>query len=154
MKYLHFNESNECCGVFDNAAPGLVAYDLDDSREWSSCLVLVDGVVTNPYAGVPRSGQEAAFNQAKEQANFEHIKSTKIPQIKMWTADALSKTEWRVERAREQDLLDNTTTRTQAILQLRQDIRDAGNAHEATLAAITTMEQLEAFNPREIPPLA
>ena len=120
MKYLHFNESNQCCGVFDEAAPGLVAYDLDDSREWFSCLVLVDGVVTNPFAGVPRSGQEAAFNQAKEQADFEHIKSTKIPQIKMWTAD----------------------------------IRDAGNAHEATLAAITTKEQLEAFNPREIPPLA
>lgn len=151
MKYLSFNNDGKCTGVFDTEEPNTVAYDLDDTKEWFSCLLLVNGEVTNPFAHLAREAQPDAYNQAVEQASFEYIRSMRVPMVKEATSVLLAETAWRLERAREQDELDGTTDKTQAVLQMRQDIRDAGNAHEATLLAITDKEELEAFDPREIP---
>ena len=54
--------------------------------------------------------------------------------------------DWQLERAKEQDQLANTTSKTLEVLQARQAIRDANNALEAEILACKTREEIDAID--------
>ena len=108
-KYLIFNIDNVCTGVFDEEVENSIAYDYDPTKQWFPTIQLIDGVVTHTMAGVSVANQEKRFNAAKEAEDFQKYKLSRVSVIKSSAARLISEMDWKVERAKEQDQLENTT---------------------------------------------
>lgn len=75
-------------------------------------------------------------------------KLTLLPIIKTAAERQIVATNWKVERATEVDAATGSTTLA-AVYVERAAIRTASNAKETALAALTTYEELDAFNPED-----
>ena len=74
-------------------------------------------------------------------------KSKRIDEIKAEAADRIAATDWRLERARERAALGKENPETEAdVLAEREQIRQASNAAEAAVIALTTVEQVKTFS--------
>jgi len=145
-KYLEFNIDNKCCGVFDTADNNRYEFDYDPNLYFLPTLELRDGVVVHTMPGLTYQEQETKFNSDKEKEDLEKIKLDNLIVIKNRAKAKIEELSWKLERAKEQDLLEGTSTKTQEILLLRQQIRQASNEHEAKLMAIKTREEMENFD--------
>ena len=74
-------------------------------------------------------------------------KNNRIALIKSEAADRIAATDWRLERVRERAALGLDTPETEAdVLAEREQIRQASNAAEAAVIALTTVEQVNTFS--------
>jgi len=98
-----------------------------------------DGV-ENPYAGQTKLEQTNLFERARKNKEAVRIKGNKAIEIKTATGqrleDEYSSAGWRHEKASETDLLNGNNVAMTALATEKKAIRDAGNAHGATLAAL------------------
>tara|TARA_B100001094_G_C17881602_1_gene647142 strand:+ start:159 stop:698 length:540 start_codon:yes stop_codon:yes gene_type:complete len=98
-----------------------------------------DGV-ENPYAGKTKQEQHDLFERVRLNREATAIKESKLVEIKTVTGsrleDEYSSSGWRHEKATETDLLNGNNAAMTALATEKKAIRDAGNAHGATLAAL------------------
>lgn len=150
MKYLTFDPlTNEATSHFDNQADAHTTsypYPYDPAIELLASLKLVDGEVVHTMQGMSLAEQVSTYNAAKLAASFQLYKESRIPLIKNKAAEKISALDWRLERAKEQDQLADTTSKTLEVLQARQAIRDANNALEAAILACETREEVDAID--------
>lgn len=150
MKYLTFDPlTNEATNHFDTEAEAhttCYAYPYNPATELLATLKLIDGVVVHTLAGKTLAQQVAEYNTVKEADSLQKYKESRIPQIKSKAAEKIMALDWQLERAKEQDQLENTTSKTLEVLQARQAIRDANNALEAEILACKTREEVDAID--------
>ena len=80
-------------------------------------------------------------------AELSAAKAARIELIKQEAADRIAATDWRLERARERAALGEQNLETEAdVLAEREQIRQASNAAEAAVIALTTVEQVKTFS--------
>ena len=98
-----------------------------------------DGV-ENPYAGKTKLEQTNLFERARKNKEAAFQKPHKLIEIKTTTGsrleDQYSSSGWRHEKAAETDLLNGNNAAMTALATEKKAIRDAGNAHAATLEAL------------------
>jgi hypothetical protein len=150
MKYLTFDPlTNEATNYFDTEAEAhttCYAYPYDPTKELLATLKLINGVVVHTMQGKTLTQQIEKYNADKEADSLQKHKESKIPQIKNKAAEKIMALDWKLERAREQDQLENTTAKTLEVLQARQAIRDTSNELEAEVLACTTHEAINAID--------
>jgi len=129
----------------------LVEYDFDSTNEEFLSLTLNDAkdTVVNRFPGKTKEQQQELLAEEAKQQRIGAMKAVKVRRIKSLVADAIEPVEWRAERAAELDALDgaNVTTRQAKVAAYRKAARDANNAHEAALLALTEEADVEAFDP-------
>jgi hypothetical protein len=150
MKYLTFDPlTNEAANHFDNEADAhttCYAYPYNPATELLATLKLINGVVVHTKAGKTLAQQVAEYNLAKEADSLQKHKESVVLLIKNKAAEKIMALDWKLERAKEQDQLENTTAKTLEVLQARQAIRDASNELEAEVLACTTHEAIDAID--------
>ena len=78
---------------------------------------------------------------------LSNVKNNRIAIIKDEAADRIAATDWRLERARERAALGEQNQETEAdVLAEREQIRQASNAAEAAVIALTMVEQVKTFS--------
>tara|TARA_B100001778_G_scaffold329998_1_gene331826 strand:- start:44 stop:571 length:528 start_codon:yes stop_codon:yes gene_type:complete len=117
-KDINFDEDLLCCYELNAAGDDLV----------------------NPYAGKTKAEMMTLHDAAKKLKTAKQMKGQKLLEVKTSTAlkleDEYSPAGWRHEKASETDLLNGNNDAMTKLAQEKKAIRDAGNAHEATLAAL------------------
>ena len=84
---------------------------------------------------------------AASAAELSTAKAARIELIKQEAADRIAATDWRLERARERAALGEQNQETEAdVLAEREQIRQASNAAEAAVIALTMVEQVKTFS--------
>lgn len=116
--------------------------DVDLDNDLLECYKLNaagDGLV-NPHAGKTKSEMETLHTAEKKLIQAAAQKADKLIEIKTATGakltDEYSTSGWRHEKAAETDLLNGNTAAMTALANEKKTIRDAGNAHGATLEAL------------------
>ena len=96
------------------------------------------------YDGISKWTPPLVDNVAAE---LSAAKAARIELIKQEAADRIAATDWRLERARERAALGKENPETEAdVLAEREQIRQASNAAEAAVIALTTVEQVKTFS--------
>ena len=129
----------------------VIRQDLDASVPLTSWRLNAAGdALVDSYAG--KSDEERiALNLAENEALvFAEMKEDKRGQIKAECKAVLEELEWKKEKASETDLLNGNSAAMTAFAQEKKAIRDANNAKEAELDAITIndLDTLKAFAPK------
>ena len=97
-----------------------------------------DGV-ENPYTGTVKE-QTDAFKADQDKAVWADLKAVKKQQVGLHAKYVLdgdySNTSWKVEKAKEVDLLAGNNNAMTALALEKKAIRDANNAHEAVIEAL------------------
>lgn len=141
----------------DELAPGdyCVQYDFDPDTEEYGSLVLNDAkdTVVNRFPGKTKEEQRALLAAEAQQRRVDDLKAAKVARIKSYVTDAIEDLDWRAERAEELDFMEgpNVTTRQAKVAAYRKAARDANNAREAELLALTELEDIEAFDTNWVP---
>tara|TARA_B100001250_G_C19240075_1_gene546120 strand:- start:38 stop:544 length:507 start_codon:yes stop_codon:yes gene_type:complete len=76
-------------------------------------------------------------------------KASRRDDIKATCKSKLEVLEWKWQRAQEQDLINGNNVAKTAVASERQAIRDANNAKEVQLDALTTLAEIVAFDPTD-----
>ena len=133
----------------------LVEYDFDSTSEEFLSLSLNDAkdTVVNRFPGKTKEQQQELLAEEAKQQRIGALKALKVRRIKSLVQDAIEPIEWRAERAVELDSLEgaNVTTRQAKVAAYRKAARDANNAREAELLALTELEDIEAFDTNWVP---
>jgi|TARA_B100001996_G_scaffold343657_1_gene298897 hypothetical protein len=129
----------------------LVEYPFDPETEVTTSLVLsADGTtLSNPWAGKTIQEQRDLHEADMKANRIAEYKADRIIQVKMQASmkiETLTQP-WKIERATEQDLIAGNNDKMRAIAVAKQEIRDASNAMEAEVQALTTEAELDAYNP-------
>ena len=96
------------------------------------------------YDGISKWTAPLVDNVAAE---LSAAKAARIELIKQEAADRIAATDWRLERARERAALGEKNPETEAnVLAEREAIRQASNAAESAVIALTMVEQVETFS--------
>ena len=103
-----------------------------------------DGLV-NPEAGKSLADQQAAVVARDDTNSMNLLKRLKTGEIKSHTAMKVKALKWKESKARDADAIAGNTNALRAYYQEREDIRQAGNAAETTLAALTTWDDVQKF---------
>tara|TARA_B100001250_G_scaffold349922_1_gene321386 strand:+ start:1834 stop:2352 length:519 start_codon:yes stop_codon:yes gene_type:complete len=116
--------------------------DIDLENDLMMCYKLNaagDGVV-NPHAGKTKAEMETLHTAELKLKNAAVLQANKAIEVKTVTGarleDEYSSSGWRHEKATETDLLNGNNAAMTALATEKKAIRDAGNAHGATLAAL------------------
>ena len=116
-----------------------------------------DGV-ENPYSGKTKLEQTQLFERVRKNREATRIQGNKLIEVKTTTGvkleDEYSSSGWRHEKAAETDLLNGNNAAMTALATEKKAIRDAGNAHAATLAAFDPAtdagaDSILAFDPQD-----
>ena len=123
-------------------------YDLPIKSILGHRFKLVDGAVEDRYNGV--TDKQVKTLDAKkaaemDSANLELAKQDLVFRIKTDAADRIAATDWKVERAKERDALNNTTT-LQDIYAERELIRGLSDEAEVAALLLETLEDVVAFS--------
>ena len=90
----------------------------------------------------------ALHDAAEEAKEIVRQKASKVKEIKLEAKERLRDLAWKIERAQETDLLNGNNVAMTAIATEKKTIRDANNAHETTLQALTTLQEVQNFQPK------
>ena len=123
-------------------------YDLPVKSVLGHRFKLVDGAVEDRYNGV--TDKQVKTLDAKkaaemDSANLELAKQDLVFRIKTDAADRIAATDWKVERAKERDALNNTTT-LQDIYAERELIRGLSDEAEVAVLLLETLESVAEFS--------
>lgn len=108
---------------------------------------LVDGKVVDRYGGV--SDDEVrkldADRVAEQQtADLEAARQALIRKVKTEAGDRIAASDWKVDRARERDALNGTTT-LQDVYAEREAIRTASDEAELAILDLATLDEIREF---------
>ena len=123
-------------------------YDLPVKSVLGHRFQLVDGVVEDRYNGVTDKKVKTIDAQKAtemEADNLELAKQDLVIRIKTEAAERIAATDWKVERAKERDALNGTTT-LQDIYADRELIRGLSDEAEVAVLLLDTMEEVIAFS--------
>ena len=88
--------------------------------------------------------------EAKIEAdNIATARASRRDDIKATCKSKLEVLEWKWQRAQEQDLINGNNVQKTAVASERQAIRDANNAKEVELDALSTLAEITAFDPTD-----
>lgn len=144
-----FEENTEISSLDDNHL--IVEYDYNPEVDYLGSLRLSeDGTsLVNIYAGKSIQEQIDLCTAEQENVDIVSIKEAKITLIKVAARYKIELLDWKVERAKERDLLNGNNDAMLEVSQEREQIRQASNAHEQALLSLTTLEEVESFNPND-----
>jgi len=109
---------------------------------------LVDGKVFDRYNGVTDDEVreiDAARVVERQAEELQAARTALVRRVKTEAAKRIATLDWKVERARERDALNGTTT-LQDVYTERELIRMASNEAEAAIAKLVTQEAIQAFS--------
>jgi len=108
---------------------------------------MVDGAVVDLYDGVTDDEVktlDAESAKQKQLDDFQAMQDALVIQVKIEAGERIAKLDWKVERAKERDTLNSTTT-VKDIFAAREAIRTASDEAETAIADLTTPEEIRAF---------
>ena len=105
--------------------------------------------LVDSHAGKTETERETLQRQEQEVTEIAQMRSGKVREIKAEAKDRLQNLDWKVQRATEEDLLNGNTAASTAVANEKKAIRDANNAHENALNALTTIDDIKAFVPSD-----
>lgn len=123
-------------------------HDLPVDSDLGHRFRLVDGEVVDRYDGVTDDevrrldAERVAERQAEE---LQAARTALVRRVKTEAAQRIAALDWKVERARERDVLNGTTT-LQEVYTERELIRMASNEAEAAIAKLASQEEILAFS--------
>jgi hypothetical protein len=122
-------------------------YDLPVKSILGHRFKLVDGAVEDRYNGV--TDKQVKTIDAKkaaemDTANIKLAKQDLVVRIKTEAAERIATTGWKVERAKERDALNGTTTLTDVYAE-RELIRGLSDKAETDVTSLESLEKLAAF---------
>ena len=100
----------------------------------------------NKFSGKTDSEADTLRRQEQETLEISQIKASKTAGIKVEAKTRLEAIDWKIQRATEEDLLNGNNSAMTAVANEKKAIRDANNAHEAALNALTDIDQVRSFN--------
>ena len=130
----------------------VIRQDLDPAVPLTSWKLNAAGNAFEDIHAGKSDEERVALNLAESEAIlFAGMKDDKRTQIKAECKAFLEAIEWKVERAKEEDLLNGNNAAMTAVANEKKAIRDANNAKEVALDAITEgdMASMIAFQPKE-----
>ncbi len=101
----------------------------------------------NKFAGKTVAEADVLRRQEQESLEIAQLKASKSNGIKVAAKTRLENIEWKIQRATETDLLNGNNNAMTAVANEKKAIRDANNAHEAALNALTDIDEVRSFNP-------
>ena len=131
----------------------VIRQDLDPDVPLTSWKLNAAGNAFEDIHAGKSDEERVALNKAESEViQFSQMKWDKRSQIKAEAKAMLEELEWKIERAKEEDLLNGNNAAMTAVANEKKAIRDRNNASEAELDAITTndCDTLKAFNPKAI----
>lgn len=138
-------------GTNDDPNYVVIRQDLDASVPLTSWKLNAAGnAFEDVFAGKSDEERETLERETYSvPIGFAQLKEGHRVAIKARAKDALEEIAWKKERAEETDLLNGNNVAMTAYANEKKAIRDANNAKEAALDAITTndWEAIKAFNP-------
>ena len=123
-------------------------YDLPVKSELGHRFRLVGSFVEDRYDGVTDKKVKAIDAQKAtkmDTANLDLAKQDLVVRIKTEAAERIAATDWKVERAKERDALNDTNT-LQEIYANRELIRELSNEAEVAVLLLETLEEVTAFS--------
>tara|TARA_B100001250_G_scaffold386213_1_gene382541 strand:- start:45 stop:560 length:516 start_codon:yes stop_codon:yes gene_type:complete len=129
----------------------VIRQDLDPAVPLTSWKLNAAGNAFEDIHAGKSDEERIALNLAESEViQFAQMKEDKRGQIKAEAKAFLEEINWKVERAKETDLLNGNNAAMTAVANEKQAIRDANNAKEVALDAITTNDcaTLIEFNPK------
>ena len=166
MAFITYNlRADKTVGVFDNRAEAemlaaslgnadvsdmlVVEMDYDRDTTYLHALKLAsDGVsLENPHAGKTIEEQATAVYNEDRAAMATTIKATKMEAIKLRAKSLLNERKWRMERSRDQDLINGNTNAVTTESAIRNSIRTKSGEVEDALNALTAYDDIASFDP-------
>lgn len=144
--------TREACPVEDGDDDLVIEYAYDVSTEDLRSLRLSDDktTITNKHPGKTLD-EQIALNIAEQRAENLSLKKERLKtRIGVWTHEILEEWDWKTQKAEEQDFLAGNNNKMVALATERKKIRDDGNTLVGQVDALTTDEELEAFDFRYI----
>ena len=142
------NERGYVTGIYESSTGGSVELPTGANLESGFRYRYQDSAWSDAFSGVADADIMAAYFTLQQGWELEDNKAAKITSIKMEAARQIEATNWKVERATEVDAATGSTTLV-AVYAERAAIRAASNTKEAALKALTTWEDVQAFNPAD-----
>lgn len=105
--------------------------------------------LVDAHAGKTETERETLQRQGQEVLEIQQMREGKVREIKASAKDRLQNLDWKVQRATEEDLLNGNNAASTAVANEKKAIRDANNAHENALNALTTIDDIKAFVPSD-----
>lgn len=99
----------------------------------------------NKFSGKTVEESDTLRRQEQEAVELAQLKASKTEGIKVAAKSRLEAIEWKIQRATETDLLNGNNNAMTAVANEKKAIRDANNAHENALNALTDLNDIKAF---------
>lgn len=162
MSFIVYNKKdNHAIGVYDtelaaqnNISPSDPTYIIVE-YEWKETDYLVsmklndDGVLSNKFPGKTIEEQKSLIEIEDAAKRLADEVAFKTEKIKMDSADYIRELRWKLTRARDNDLVNGNSDSTTEVLAEIDSIRSKSNAAEVALGALTTEEEVIAFDVKE-----
>tara|TARA_B100000287_G_C20660092_1_gene789849 strand:+ start:2368 stop:2883 length:516 start_codon:yes stop_codon:yes gene_type:complete len=101
--------------------------------------------LVDSHSGKTESERETLQRQEQEVTEIAQMRAGKVREIKAEAKARLQDLDWKVQRATEEDLLNGNNSAMTAVANEKKAIRDANNAHENALNALTDLNDIKAF---------
>ena len=108
---------------------------------------LVDGKVVDRYGGVSDDEVrklDAERVEGRQESELDAARQAMIRRVKREAGERIAATDWKVERARERDVLNGTTV-LQEVYAEREAIRGASDEAELAILDLATLDEIMAF---------
>jgi len=108
---------------------------------------LVDGKVVDRYDGVSDDEVKKIDEERTQQKQADELQAARdalVIQVKTEAGQRIANLNWKVDRARERDVLNGTDT-LQVVYAEREAIRTASNETEAAIAELASFDEIRAF---------
>tara|TARA_B100001996_G_scaffold304133_1_gene245003 strand:- start:110 stop:646 length:537 start_codon:yes stop_codon:yes gene_type:complete len=122
----------------DPATDYLLSYELNAAGD----------ALVNPFAGKTIAEQTSLVVAREFERKTAREKGVKKHQIKILAGETIEGLEWKINRAKDIDAINGNNNALRAVYQEREDIRVKSNAAEAEVDALTTYEEVCAYDPR------
>ena len=163
MAFVGYNkDANRAFGVYNTEEEArmsggaresdllVVEYDWQETDYLPSMTVSDDGLtMSNRFPGKTIDEQRALIEAEDDQKRIDTELKFKIEAIKMHARVLLEEMQWMETRARDTDLVNGNSDAMNAYLAKRNLVRTESNEAEAKLNALTTIEDLRAFQVKD-----
>lgn len=145
-------ESTEDC-LNDPGRPGNRVFevaDFDPTADFASAFKLSDdgNSLVRRFPGKTLEEQAELIAQEKATIHFDICKANKKMLIGDNCSERLKEMKWKKDKATDIDLINGNTNAMTAYYAEREALRVANNNHVAALEALTTQEEVDAFDPK------
>tara|TARA_B110000014_G_scaffold250239_1_gene226286 strand:+ start:892 stop:1398 length:507 start_codon:yes stop_codon:yes gene_type:complete len=128
----------------------IVEYDWQETDYLPSMTVADDNVtMSNRFPGKTIAEQVALIEEEDDQKRIDIEIEFKTEDIKLHARELLRRMAWKETRARDTDLVNGNNNELTKYYSERNLVRTKSNQAETNLNALTTIEELRAFNTKE-----